>query len=141
VGATLGAGVGPLQGLHGYDIDALLSVRMVTGTGDLITVSKTQHADLFWGIRGGGANFGIVTSATYQIYDTTNDGQVTLAEFALLASANRTVFELIASFDEETIPAELALSTVVTYVNETIGVSSLSLLATQPSFACTQLRD
>jgi len=114
---------------------------MVTGTGDLITVSKTQHADLFWGIRGGGANFGIVTSATYQIYDTTNDGQVTLAEFALLASANRTVFELIASFDEETLPAELALSTVVTYVNETVGVSSVSLVATQPSFARTQLRD
>ena len=71
LGATLGGGVGPYGGLHGLQIDALCSVRMVMGTGSLIHVSVTSHPDLWWGMRGAGFNFCIVTSATYQVYDFT----------------------------------------------------------------------
>ncbi|KAK7946046.1 FAD-linked oxidoreductase afoF [Apiospora aurea] len=61
IGATIGAGVGPMQGLHGLMIDSLRSVEMVTPAGDVVTASKTENPDLFWAVRGAGANFGIVT--------------------------------------------------------------------------------
>ncbi|KAK8070917.1 hypothetical protein PG997_011120 [Apiospora hydei] len=66
IGVTLGGGVGRFTGVHGLLLDALISVRMVTWDGRLITVSKTSYPDLFWAIRGAGANFGAVVSATYR---------------------------------------------------------------------------
>lgn len=98
VGATLGGGVGPYGGLHGLMIDTLQSVRMVTGTGSLIEVSNTSHPDLWWGMRGAGFNFGIVTSATYTIYDFTNHGQAMNADFRFHAFQNRSIFEFAESF-------------------------------------------
>lgn len=98
VGATLGGGVGPYGGLHGLMIDSLQSVRMVTGTGSLIDVSNTSHPDLWWGMRGAGFNFGIVISATYKIYDVTNDGQVMNADFRFHAFQNQSIFEFTQSF-------------------------------------------
>ena len=110
----MGAGVGPLQGLHGLMLDALVSVKLVTATGDLLTASTTENEDLFWGIRGAGFNFGIVTEATYKVFDTTYEGKVLEGDFAFPASANRSIFEIIKSYDE-TLPAELSLSVVLTY--------------------------
>lgn len=100
VGATIGAGVGPLQGLHGLIADALLSVRMVTATGDLITVSDASNPDLFWAIRGAGANFGIITSATYKINDATNGGRVLNADFGFPGTANASLYDLLQSWDD-----------------------------------------
>ena len=114
VGATIGAGVGPLQGLHGLMIDALESVHLVTASGNLITVSNTENSDLFWALRGAGANFGIITSANYTIHNATNGGQVLNADFLYPASANRSVFEVLASFDES-IPAPLGLTVEMSY--------------------------
>ncbi|PCG89579.1 FAD-binding, type 2 [Penicillium occitanis (nom. inval.)] len=114
VGATLGAGVGPLQGLHGFIIDSLHSVRLTTASGDTVTVSKTENPDLFWAIRGAGANFGIITWANYTTYDSTNGGQVINADFLYAASANTSVFEALASFDEY-IPSELGLSVEMSF--------------------------
>jgi len=96
VGATRGGGVGPYSGLHGLQIDALQSVRMVTGTDSLLDVSATSHPDLWWGMRGAGFNFGIVTSATYRIYDFTNDGQAMNADFRFHASQNASLYEVAA---------------------------------------------
>ena len=98
LGATLGGGVGPYGGLHGLQLDALLSVRMVTGTGALLNVSATSHPDLWWGVRGAGFNFGIVTSATYRVYDFTNNGQAMNADFRFRASQNATIYEFAASY-------------------------------------------
>lgn len=112
VGATLGAGVGNLQGLHGLLIDSLLSVRLVTATGKIITASATENSDLFWGIRGAGYDFGIVTSATYRVYDATNQGQVVNADFLYPAPANQSVWQALQSYDE-TLPAGLALTAFV----------------------------
>lgn len=49
-------------------IDALVSARLVTAQGEMVEVSKTENPDLFWAIRGAGANFGIVVSATFQAH-------------------------------------------------------------------------
>jgi len=70
-GLTLGAGYGPLMGSYGLAADNLLSAQVVTADGRLVTASATEHADLFWGLRGGGGNFGVVVSLDYQLYPLT----------------------------------------------------------------------
>jgi FAD binding domain/Berberine and berberine like len=60
-GLTLGGGIGWLMRKHGLTIDQLLSVDLVTAEGEFVKASERENADLFWGVRGGGGNFGIVT--------------------------------------------------------------------------------
>ena len=65
-GLTLGGGVGYLARKYGLTIDSLLEVDMVMADGSYLTVNNHQYPDLFWAIRGGGGNFGIVTSFKFQ---------------------------------------------------------------------------
>ncbi len=67
-GLTLGGGLGWLMGKHGLTIDNLLSVDVVTADGTFLTASADEHADLFWGLRGGGGNFGVATSLRYRLH-------------------------------------------------------------------------
>ena len=67
-GLTLGGGQGWLSGKHGLTIDNLLSVEVVTADGRLLTASAEEHPDLFWAMRGAGANFGIVSSFEYRLH-------------------------------------------------------------------------
>ena len=67
-GLTLGGGHGYLMRTYGLACDNLLSVDVVTADGQLLTASATAHADLFWAVRGGGGNFGVVTAFEYQLY-------------------------------------------------------------------------
>src|SRR5918992_276496 len=65
-GLTLGGGIGWIMRKHGLSIDQLVSVDLVTATGEFIRASAEENADLFWGVRGGGGNFGIVTEFEFR---------------------------------------------------------------------------
>ena len=65
-GLTLGGGIGWIMRKHGLSIDNLLSIDLVTATGEFVRASADENADLFWGVRGGGGNFGIATEFEFR---------------------------------------------------------------------------
>src|SRR5262245_24165750 len=73
-GLTLGGGLGWLMGKHGLAADNLVSAEVVTAAGDVVRASAEENADLFWGLRGGGGNFGVVSWFEYRLHPI---GQVT----------------------------------------------------------------
>jgi FAD/FMN-containing dehydrogenase len=82
-GLTTGGGIGFMVRRYGLAIDNLLSAQVVTAAGDIVTVSEDEHPDLFWAIRGGGGNVGIVTEFVYRLAPV---GQILGGELMLPAS-------------------------------------------------------
>jgi FAD/FMN-containing dehydrogenase len=68
-GLTLGGGLGWLMGKHGLALDNLESAELVTADGRALRVSKEEHPELFWAIRGGGGNFGVAASLEYRLHN------------------------------------------------------------------------
>jgi FAD/FMN-containing dehydrogenase len=90
-GLTLGGGIGFLMGSYGLTCDNLVSADLVTASGEVLTVSADENPDLYWGIRGGGGNFGVVTSFQYQLHPV---GQLLAGLVLYPAEAARDALEL-----------------------------------------------
>ena len=72
-GLTLGGGFGWLSRMHGLSADNLVAVELITADGEHLRASETEHQDLFWAIRGGGGNFGVITSLEFRLHDVGPD--------------------------------------------------------------------
>jgi hypothetical protein len=108
-GLTLGGGWGYLARRYGLSCDNLLSVDLVTADGQFLTANAAGNADLFWGLRGGGGNFGVVTSFEYQLHTV---GPVFAGIVAYPILKAKTVLELFRQVTSAA-PDELACDIVL----------------------------
>jgi FAD/FMN-containing dehydrogenase len=101
-GLTLGGGIGWLVRKYGLTIDHVRSAEIVTADGQALTVSADEHADLFWAIRGGGGNFGVVTSFEFDlVHLPTVYGGLVAFPFPLAGQALRAYRDFIATAPQE----------------------------------------
>jgi FAD/FMN-containing dehydrogenase len=105
-GLTLGGGIGWLNGKHGLACDNVLAADIVTADGSLLTASADQNADLYWAIRGGGGNFGVVTSFTYRLHPV---GPVLAGGISFPAERTREALSRYSEF-AASCPDELSMS-------------------------------
>ncbi|KAI9150503.1 Glucooligosaccharide oxidase [Paramyrothecium foliicola] len=127
VSLMIGAGIGRWSGLYGLTTDSLVSARLVTHDGDVVEASETTNSDLFWAIRGAGANLGIITSATCKMHPPINNGDVYCADVMLHVDQAPDYFELVQSIVLNQ-PAELAISTFIVFDGGTgLNVPLLSI--------------
>jgi FAD/FMN-containing dehydrogenase len=121
-GLTLGGGIGWLMRKYGLACDHLLSVDLVTAEGQFLTASATEHPDLFWGVRGGGGNFGIVTSFEYQLHPV---GPVLAGMILHPVDRAREVLRFYREFTA-TAPDELTTYVLLLTTPEGVAVAALS---------------
>ena len=107
-GLTLGGGLGWLMRRHGLACDNLLSANLVTADGEFLRASAQEHTELFWGLRGGGGNFGVVTSFEYRLHPV---GPLVLAGVILYPAAR--VREVLAMYRDFIADAPDELTTIV----------------------------
>ncbi|OJJ83639.1 FAD-binding oxidoreductase [Aspergillus glaucus CBS 516.65] len=109
IGITLGGGIGRYTGIFGLEIDALVSARIVTADGEVLTISETENEELFWGVRGAGFNFGIIISATFKLHRLAdnNNGEILTADFIIPANKTLFYFDWLESLSE-TMPPNAA---------------------------------
>ncbi|MFD2420814.1 FAD-binding oxidoreductase [Amycolatopsis pigmentata] len=104
-GLTLGGGIGYLSRRFGLTVDNLLSADVVLADGSFVTASDTSHSDLFWALRGGGGNFGVVTSFTFRCHDIGENGVIIggpiMYDLADVGQVMRWYRELLPSLPEE----------------------------------------
>jgi FAD/FMN-containing dehydrogenase len=109
-GLTLGGGIGWLMRKHGLTIDNLLAAEIVTADGRLLRASEEEHPDLFWALRGGGGNFGVVTSFEFRLHSV---GPIVLAGPILWGASD--VGEVLRFYRDFTRNAPDELGTVVRF--------------------------
>lgn len=102
-GLTLGGGIGWLMGKYGLTCDSVRSFEVVTADGHLLQANKNENADLYWGLRGGGGNFGVVAAFDYQLHPL---GTILGGMVAHPLSRAREVLEFYRDFTRE-LPDEL----------------------------------
>ncbi len=109
-GLTLGGGFGYLTRGFGWSCDSVLSVQVVTADGRVVAASERENGDLFWGLRGGGGNFGAVTSLEYKLYPV--GPEVMAGAIAWRAEDAHEVLEMYRSLTEHA-PPELTCVAVL----------------------------
>ncbi len=112
-GLTLGGGMGWMRRKHGLSCDALRSAEVVTADGRVLRASADENADLFWALRGGGGNFGVVTSFEFELYPVGPEVFM-LATFYPVAAA-REVLDFVSEWMEDA-PEEIAPIAVIGHV-------------------------
>ena len=121
-GLTLGGGLGYLMGKHGATCDNLLSADIVTADGEILTASAEQNPDLFWAVRGAGANFGVVTSFRYRLHPL---GEVLAG---LLLHPRERASELIAFHREFLAGSPDELDTTIGFLNSPEGMPLVGIV-------------
>jgi len=127
-GLTLGGGIGWLMGKYGLTVDSLLSVDLVTADGQLLTANANKHPDLFWGLRGGGGNFGVATAFTFQLHPV---DAVLAGKISYPLSRAREVLRFYREFTR-TAPDELTAYAALTTTSHGIPEISISLCYAGP---------
>ncbi len=122
-GLTLGGGLGYLMGKHGATCDNLVSVNMVMADGEMLTASAERNVDLFWAVRGAGANFGVVTSFRYRLHPL---GEVLAG---LVLHPRERALELIAFHREFLAGSPDELDTTIGFLNSPEGVPLVGIVA------------
>ena len=122
-GLTLGGGIGWLMGKFGMTIDSLLSADVITADGQVLTASAIEYPDLFWGLRGGGGNFGIVTSFEFQLHEV---GPVLAGKIVYPLSKTREVLSFYRVFTS-TAPDELTAYAVIETTSNGLPVIVINL--------------
>lgn len=116
VGASLGAGIGRLEGLRGFIADSLLSVRIMLPDTTVVEASEQQNPELFWGIRGAGFNFGVILNATYRVYDQVPNGLHLNADLLFPANITQKFYESLRE-EASNMPAPLSIATATSFFN------------------------
>ena len=140
VGYTLGGGMSWLSRMYGFAADSVVRAQIVTADGELRTVSADQEPDLFWAIRGGGGNFGVVTELEFRLYPVTSvyGGAAT---FPLDRAA-----DVLRCYRDAGLPDELTANLVLTpdeliIRGMYVGPADDARRVLTPLFPCTPLTD
>ena len=110
-GLTLGGGVGRMMRRYGLTVDSLLSAEVVTADGDVVRASSTENTELFWALRGGGGNFGVVSSFTFTCHEVSD--LVVLSTFHRLNEAAAMLRRADAEIADSSTPDELLWTSFV----------------------------
>jgi hypothetical protein len=125
-GLTLGGGIGWLMGKYGFTVDNLLSIDLVTANAKLLTASVNEYSDIFWGVRGGGGNFGVATSLVFQLHPV---DRVLAGKISYPLSQARDILRFYRDFTLSA-PDELTAYAALTTTSQNIPIISISLCYT-----------